>query len=245
MTDPTITPPRLVLHLGVVADSSDPCALCDNNVDGPWSDLGVATHDGPRVCQTCTDEHEPGLWELALGLGWIDIALQRANPESRPHQVGIAEEALSIFGENYQVAEQAGIDQAGHDDLAFAIKVAERAMITGRSPDDAVSLVGALCPDLPTAEFMQAMQEHAMAAAGREADAEAEIPMLQCAQLVLGRAPGPTLGEAVDQLGIDFDQFVGIVTAQAAAAGVDVENLPADVITECLAAAKTEKGTTS
>lgn len=51
-----------------------------------------------------------------------------------------------------------------------------------------------------------------------------------------------TVIEAVEQLGIDYLQFSGAVIAAAAAAGVDVESLPGDVINSCLATAlKTEE----
>lgn len=239
MTDPTAAAPDLGLIFG---DTAGPCGLCGTAVDSQPVAVGLVS--GEPVCEICADKHKPGLRELAEGLDQIDDALVIGGPNHRPDLVSIAQQALNVLVEAYGVEEQADTKQAGHVDIAFAIQVAERAMTTGLSAEDTISLVGTLCPDLPTAEFMQAMQEHAAAAAGREADAEAEIPMLQCAKLVLGQAPGPTLGEAVDQLGIDFDQFVGIAVAQAAAAGVDVENLPADVIDECVAAAKTERGTT-
>lgn len=232
MTDPTAAAPDLGLIFG---DTAGPCGLCGTGVDSPPVAVGLVS--GAPVCEICADKHEPGLRELAEGLDQIDTALSIGGPNHQPTLVSVAQQALNILAEAYGVKEQADTDQAG-DDLAFAVQLAERAMKADVSIETTMVLLRKLCPDLPETEFIQAMQQRAEAASGREAEAEAGKPLLQCGKLVLERTPGPTLGEAVDQLGIDFDQFVGIVTAQAAAAGVAVENLPPDVIAECLAAAK-------
>lgn len=204
-----------------------PCA-CGEDLDRVR-----AVIDDKPVCGVC----------LADDDAWSDM-IYYIDPMDRLDTVlGLDDEdvyrllnARNVVQVVHQMVQHRVPDAAGAllDDETFARELVHRTIEADIAPKATFALVDRLIPELPEELLEKILEDQRDAAAAGFARSGGDIVTAKVALIVLGRASAEHLGDAVEELGIDFDTFHSLLLAKSIELGKPVDELPGDVVDKAM-----------